>query len=125
MISRRGSIHPRRFPLARAFRRRPAAFILSLLSAGLVLAACEGTNAFSTPGGGGGGGGSADATAPTVTIAKPDSAANVAVGEQLYVEARVTDNVALVRPAGMVWRKEGTETKSTSAVAVPPIVRMS
>ncbi|HEX8241948.1 MAG TPA: hypothetical protein VF541_00585 [Longimicrobium sp.] len=87
--------------MARAFRRRPAASLIALLAAGLALAACEGTNAFSTPpgsgngNGNGNGGGQTDATAPTVVIQKPDSAGSVAVGEQLYVEARVTDNAAL------------------------------
>jgi hypothetical protein len=101
LISRRGSTHPRRTLLARAFRRRLAAPFITLAAAGLFLAACEGSNAFSTPpgggtdGGGGGGSGQTDATAPTVVLEKPDSASNVAVGEQLYVQAHVTDNVAL------------------------------
>jgi hypothetical protein len=87
--------------LARAFRRRLAAPFLAAVAAGLVLAACEGSNAFA-PGNngggsnnGGGGTGQTDATPPTVAIEKPDSASNVAVGEQLYVQAHVTDNVAL------------------------------
>ena len=101
MSSRRGSTHLRRFLLARAFRRRLAAPFFVTLAAGLALSACEGSNAFSTPGpgkgtgNGGGGGGQTDATPPTVVIVKPDSAGSVAVGEQLYVEARVTDNAAL------------------------------
>ncbi|HVG44941.1 MAG TPA: hypothetical protein VM890_09425 [Longimicrobium sp.] len=81
------------FPL-----RRPAARILLILSAGGLLAACDGTNAWTPTGpptGGPGPGGGTDTQAPVVTLAKPDSNANVAVNEAVYVEARVTDNVAL------------------------------
>jgi hypothetical protein len=81
--------------------RRLAASFLFVLAAG-VLAACDGSNGWTPtgPGGGGGGGGGggtggSDTHAPVVTLAKPDSNANVAVGDPLYVEARVTDDVAL------------------------------
>jgi len=77
--------------------RRPAARILLILSAGGLLAACDGTNGW-TPTGpptGGGPTGGTDTQAPVVTLAKPDSNANIAVREAVYVEAKVTDNVAL------------------------------
>ena len=77
--------------------RRPAARILLILSAGGLLAACDGTNGW-TPTGpptGGGPTGGTDTQAPVVTLAKPDSNANIAVREAVYVEATVTDNVAL------------------------------
>jgi hypothetical protein len=77
--------------------RRSAARVLLILSAGALLAACDGTNAWTPTGPSGGGGptGGTDTQAPVVTLAKPDSNANVAVGEAVYVEARVRDNVAL------------------------------
>jgi hypothetical protein len=77
--------------------RRPVARVLLILSAGALLAACDGTNAWTPTGPSGGGGptGGTDTQAPVVTLAKPDSNANVAVGEAVYVEARVRDNVAL------------------------------
>jgi len=77
--------------------RRPAARILLILSAGGLLAACDGTNGWTPTGPPGGGGptGGSDTHAPVVTLAKPDSNANVAVGEAVYVEAHVTDDVAL------------------------------
>jgi hypothetical protein len=76
--------------------RRPGARVLLALAAGALLAACDGTNAWTpTPTGPGGDTGGTDAVKPVVQLAKPDSNANVAVGEAVYVEARVTDNVAL------------------------------
>lgn len=85
--------------MVRPFPRRPGARLMIALAAGALLAACDGTNAWTPtgpPGGGGGPtGGGTDTQAPVVTLAKPDSNANVAVGEAVYVEARVTDNVAL------------------------------
>jgi hypothetical protein len=88
--------------VARSYRRLPAApfaFLLALL-AGLAVSACDGSNAFGPPrpipgDTTGGGGGSADSRAPTVTLVKPDSNANVAVGDSLFVQARVTDETAL------------------------------
>lgn len=85
--------------MARMFPRRSAAPLAFALAAAGLLAACEGSNAF-TPtgpigGGGGGGGGGSDSRAPVVQLVKPDSNINVAVGEAVYVEARVTDDVAL------------------------------
>lgn len=84
--------------MARPTWRRAHARVLLILSAGALLAACDGTNAWTPTGppqGGGPTGGGTDTQAPVVTLAKPDSNANVAIGEALYVEARVTDNVAL------------------------------
>jgi hypothetical protein len=99
VISRRRIHHPRRFLVARLSMRRLGARVLILLSSGALLAACDGTNAWTPTGttGGGGGpvGGGTDTQKPVVQLAKPDSNANVAVGEAVYVEARVTDNVAL------------------------------
>ncbi|MFL5385849.1 MAG: YncE family protein [Longimicrobiaceae bacterium] len=82
--------------MARPAPRRAGSRVLLILSAGALLAACDGTNGW-TPTGPPGGGptGGTDTQAPVVTLAKPDSNANVAVGEAVYVEARVTDNVAL------------------------------
>lgn len=82
--------------MARPTPRRPRARVWLILSAGALLAACDGTNAW-TPTGPPGGGttGGTDTQAPVVTLVKPDSNSNVAVGEAEYVEAHVTDNVAL------------------------------
>jgi hypothetical protein len=84
--------------VSRLLLRRPRARIMLILSAGALLAACDGTNGWTPTGpptGGPPASGGTDATAPVVTLAKPDSNANVAVGEAVYVEARITDNVAL------------------------------
>jgi len=84
--------------VARMTPRRPGARLMIALAAGALLAACDGTNAWTPtgpPAGGGGPTGGTDTQAPVVQLAKPDSNANVAVGEAVYVEAHVTDNVAL------------------------------
>lgn len=79
-------------------RRRPsAALYLITLATGALLAACDGSNGWTPtgPGGSNGGTAAADTVKPTVTLAKPDSNANVAVGDSVYVQARVHDNVGL------------------------------
>ncbi|HEX8430655.1 MAG TPA: hypothetical protein VF625_05175, partial [Longimicrobium sp.] len=73
----------------------------ALVAAGLASAACDGGNAFQGtpvgPGGTGGGGGntSADATRPTVRLLFPTDSAIVAVGDSIFVQATVSDNVKL------------------------------
>lgn len=99
MTSRRSS-HPRRFIVARAFKRRLAALLVASAAAGA--AGCDGSNLF-TPGTGGGGtggggtgGGSADAIPPSVVMQFPDSlGSSIAVGDSVYVKARASDNVRL------------------------------
>jgi len=118
--------------------RRPAARVLLILSAGALLAACDGTNAWTPtgpPGGGGPTGGGTDTHAPVVTLAKPDSNANVAVSEAVYVEARVTDDVALDSVQLRAFELRGSAvlgtdttvarfvTKSVRLGGITPVVR--
>lgn len=140
MTSRRSS-HPRRFIVARAFKRRLAAFCLLAAAGGA--AACDGSNLF-TPGTGGGGGGgtggggtgSADAVPPSVTVQFPDSlGSSIAVGDSVYVKARASDNVRLdsVVFTGFAVRGDpnlGTQTrverfgrKSVVLKGLPSVVR--
>ena len=78
--------------------RRRAALVAALMGAALS-AACDSNNPFvQTPGPPGPGETPAagDSIAPTVTILLPDTATdNVAVGDSVFVRARVTDNVAV------------------------------
>lgn len=71
----------------------------ALVAAGLASAACDGGNAFQGtpvgPGGGGGGKTAADATRPTVSLVFPKDSAIVAVGDSIFVQATVSDNVKL------------------------------
>jgi DNA-binding beta-propeller fold protein YncE len=70
-------------------------------------AACDGENLFSVPGGPGGPGGS-DADAPEVTISAPrgDSLSAKALGDSVFVSARVTDDLGVrsVRLYGVAFR---------------------
>ncbi|MHB1193359.1 MAG: YncE family protein [Longimicrobiales bacterium] len=61
----------------------------------LAVAACEGDNLFSVPGGGGPVG--ADAKAPTVDISVPrgDSLSGTAIGDSVFVSVHVTDKVGV------------------------------
>jgi hypothetical protein len=78
--------------------RNRTALVAVLMGAAL-FAACDGDNPFTNPppaGGGPTGPVAADSTDPTVTIVLPDTATdNVAVGDSVFVRARVTDNVAI------------------------------
>ena len=117
--------------MARLFPRRPGARVLLILSAGALLAACDGTNAWTPTGPGTGGGGSTGGTdthAPVVTLAKPDSNANVAAGEAVYVEARVTDDVALDSVVMRAFERRGSAvlgTDTTVARFVAKSVRLA
>jgi len=80
------------------FRTRAA--LAAALAAAALFAACDNSGNPFTPGGPTNGGGGtpagADSTRPSVTIVRPDTATdNVAVGDSLFVRARVTDNTAL------------------------------
>ncbi len=73
-----------------------AALTAIAMVAVMVVAACEGENLFSVPGGPGGGNAN-DPTAPEVTITSPrgDSLSAKPLGDSVYVAARVKDNVAV------------------------------
>jgi len=78
----------------------PRGAVLAALMAGVLLAACDssGDNPFrpTPPGDGGGGEGVTDATPPTVEIVLPSaSTPTIAVGDSLFVQARVTDAAGL------------------------------
>lgn len=97
---------------------RTRAALAAALSAAALLAACDnGGNPF-TPGGGNGGGNpvaGADSTAPTVTIVRPDTATdNVAVGDSLFVRARVADNTALSTVSMEAFAIRGNPTLGTA-----------
>ena len=114
--------------MARPTSRRAHSRVLLILSAAALLAACDGTNAW-TPtgpptGGGGGPVGGTDNQAPAVTLVKPDSNANVAIGEALYVEARVTDNVALDSVQMRAYELRGSAELGTEQL-VPRFVTKS
>lgn len=96
------------------------------LAVGLLLAACDGKNCFSTPSGPGCGGtlppdstGNntvADTVAPTVSIELPLDSAVVAVGDSVFVRVRVRDNrrLATLRLEGFALRGDpnlGTQTR--------------
>jgi len=106
--------HPRRSLVARPAPRRPSGRVLLILAAGALLAACDGTNGW-TPTGPPTGGptGGTDTQAPVVTLAKPDSNANVAVGEAVYVEAQVSDNVALDSVVLRAFERRGSPELGT------------
>lgn len=77
--------------------RNRAALVAALMGAAL-FAACDGDNPFTNPPPPGGGASpvAADSTDPTVTIVLPDTSTdNVAVGDSVFVRARITDNVAI------------------------------
>ncbi len=80
----------------------------------LVVAACEGENLFSVPGGAG----TSDARAPEVTITAPrgDSLSAKPLGDSVFVSARVKDNVGVssVRLYGIAER--GNESLGTDTV---------
>ena len=81
------------------FRTRAA--LAAALSAAALFAACDNSgNPFQTggPPTTGGPTAGADSTPPSVVIVRPDTATdNVAVGDSLFVRARVTDNAAIAR----------------------------
>ncbi|HSG09809.1 MAG TPA: hypothetical protein VLA36_15715 [Longimicrobiales bacterium] len=83
----------------------------------LAIAACEGENLFSVPGGAGGVGG-ADSEAPVVSITVPrgDSLSAKPVGDSVFVTAHVTDDVGIrsIRMYGVARR--GVDTLGTSTV---------
>ena len=83
----------------------------------LAIAACEGENLFSVPGGAGGVGG-ADSEAPVVSIMVPrgDSLSAKPVGDSVFVTAHVTDDVGIrsIRMYGVARR--GVDTLGTSTV---------
>ena len=78
---------------------RTRAALAAALSAAALFAACDNSGNPFTPGGPVPGGGSptaADSTDPAVTIVRPDTGTdNLAVGDSLFVRARVTDNTGL------------------------------
>ena len=95
--------------------RRSAASVLSVLAAALLAAACDGSNAFVE--GPPTGGPTPDVTAPGVAIEFPvDQTSTVAVGDSVFVRARVTDNqgVDSVTFEGFALRGDpnlGTQTR--------------
>jgi hypothetical protein len=97
--------------ITRSLRRQTLArvrFLPLLLAAGLVLGSCAGDNAFPTmpvaPGDGtgspgtgnpGGNPGSTDQMPPSVSIQLPTANSTVAVGDSLFAQVQVSDDVAL------------------------------
>jgi hypothetical protein len=77
----------------RLLRRHPAAALGALLACA-VLAACDGSNAFRNPVGTDGQGGT-DTSAPTVDILLPVASATALVGDSLFVQVHVKDDVSL------------------------------
>jgi hypothetical protein len=98
---------------------RTRAALAAALSAAALLAACDNSGNPFNPGGGNGGGGTptvgADSTAPSVAIVRPDTATdNVAVGDSLFVRARVTDNTALASVLLEAFAVRGNPTLGTA-----------
>src|SRR5688572_23363837 len=97
---------------------RGRAAVMAALMAAAALAACDGSrNPFQPrpPGGEGPGGTTADSTRPTVEIVLPDTQTdNVAVGDSVFVRARVRDNAALATVRFEGYAVRGSEALGTA-----------
>ncbi|HEU0301826.1 MAG TPA: hypothetical protein VFR37_20395 [Longimicrobium sp.] len=97
---------------------RGRAALAAALMAAAALAACDGSrNPFQPrpPGGTDGGNTTADSTPPTVEIVLPDTQTdNVAVGDSLFVRARVRDNAALAAVRFDGYAVRGSEALGTA-----------
>ncbi|HEX2076778.1 MAG TPA: hypothetical protein VHG08_03690 [Longimicrobium sp.] len=99
------------------FRGRAA--LAAALMGAAALAACDGSrNPFQPrpgPGPDGGGNPAADSTRPAVQIVLPDTQTdNVAVGDSLFVRARVTDNTMLASVQFDAYAVRGSEVLGTA-----------
>ncbi|HEY0014779.1 MAG TPA: hypothetical protein VGC13_00615 [Longimicrobium sp.] len=98
---------------------RTRAALAAALSAAALFAACDNTgNPFQPgpgPGPGPGGPAAADSTRPTAVLVLPDTATdNLAVGDSLFVRARVTDNTALASVTVEGFSVRGSESLGTA-----------